>query len=141
MKPEESTSLEEYIRKLFLHDAIELLRRPQDGTADVCIGDYTIGKVTRDEDDEDTSYSLQLSIRQDDYDQYLRTLFPRLDFEIRKRPQKDDSVEFYVGEEFIGVLFRADENNDVSYWLEIAILEFDLEGEDEDEDEDDADAF
>lgn len=59
-------------------------------------------------------------------EKYLRSLF-RLDtIEVRQRPQKDDSAEVYIGDEFIGVLFRDDEDEDLSYSFSMAILEFDL---------------
>ncbi|GAA6154645.1 DUF3126 family protein [Pyruvatibacter sp.] len=58
---------------------------------------------------------------------YLRKKF-RLDtIEVRNRPIKDDSVEVYIGDEFIGVLFRDDEDGEVSYDFNMAILAFDLE--------------
>ena len=43
------------------------------------------------------------------------------------RPKKDDSAEVYIGEEFIGVLFVDDEDDDKSYNFQMAILETDLE--------------
>lgn len=46
---------------------------------------------------------------------------------VKKRPQKDDSAEVYIGEEFIGVLFRDDEDGEVSYNFQMAILDYDLE--------------
>ncbi len=59
-------------------------------------------------------------------EKYLRSTF-RLDtIEVRQRPQKDDSAEVYIGDEFIGVLYRDDEDDDLSYSFSMAILEFDL---------------
>ena len=46
--------------------------------------------------------------------------------EVRQRPQKNDSAEVYIGDEFIGVIYRDDEDGEVSYQLQIAILESDL---------------
>lgn len=46
--------------------------------------------------------------------------------DIRGRSNKDDSAEVYLGDEFIGVLFRDDEEGDVSYDFNMAILEIDL---------------
>ncbi len=58
---------------------------------------------------------------------YLRKTF-RLDtIEVRQRPNKDDSAEVYIGDEFIGVLFRDDDDGDLSYQFQMAILDFDLE--------------
>ena len=57
---------------------------------------------------------------------YLRRTF-RLDtIEVRRRPQKDDSAEVYLGDEFIGVVFRDDEDEELSYSFQMAILEYDL---------------
>ena len=58
---------------------------------------------------------------------YLRRKF-RLDtIEVRQRPNKDDSAEVHIGDEFIGVLFRDDEDGDLSYNFSMSILDFDLE--------------
>jgi hypothetical protein len=58
---------------------------------------------------------------------YLRKLF-RLDtIEVRQRPSKDDSAEVYIGDEFVGILFRDDDDGDLSYQFQMAILDFDLE--------------
>jgi len=58
---------------------------------------------------------------------YLRKKF-RLDtIEVRQRPIKDDSVEVYIGDEFIGVLFKDEEDGEVSYDFNMATLAFDLE--------------
>ena len=59
--------------------------------------------------------------------QYLRTKFQLTNVEVRKRPQKTDSAEVYIGDEFIGVIFRDDEDGELSYNFSMAILEFDLE--------------
>ncbi len=62
-------------------------------------------------------------------EKYLRSVF-RLDIiEVRQRPQKDDSAEVYIGDEFIGVLYRDedDEDDDQSYSFQMAILGFDLQ--------------
>lgn len=58
---------------------------------------------------------------------YLRSKFQLPTIELRQRPQKDDSAEVYIGDEFIGILFRDDEDDDLSYSFQMAILEFDLE--------------
>jgi len=58
---------------------------------------------------------------------YLRKLFGNTSIRIVPRPRKDDSAEVYIGEEFIGVLFGDDEEDDRSYNFQMAILETDLE--------------
>ncbi|QIG52538.1 DUF3126 family protein [Nordella sp. HKS 07] len=42
--------------------------------------------------------------------------------EVRKRPQKSDSAEVYIGDEFIGVIFRDDEDGELSYNFSMAIF-------------------
>jgi hypothetical protein len=59
--------------------------------------------------------------------QYLRMKFELPSIHVKARPKKDDSAEVYIGEEFIGVLFRDDEDGEVSYNFQMAILDFDLE--------------
>lgn len=59
---------------------------------------------------------------------YLRKLFQLQTIEIRQRPQKQDSAEVYIGDEFIGVIFRDDEDEDLSYNFQMAILDYDLQG-------------
>ncbi|MFO1186393.1 MAG: DUF3126 family protein [Alphaproteobacteria bacterium] len=57
---------------------------------------------------------------------YLRKLF-RLDtVEIMRRPKKDDSVEVNIGGEFVGVIFKDEEEGETSYHFEMCILEMDL---------------
>jgi len=58
---------------------------------------------------------------------YMRTLFGNPKIRIVPRPKKDDSAEVYIGEEFIGVIFVDDEDDDKSYNFQMAILETDLE--------------
>jgi len=58
---------------------------------------------------------------------YMRTLFGNAKIRVVPRPKKDDSAEVYIGEEFIGVIFVDDEDDDKSYNFQMAILETDLE--------------
>jgi len=60
---------------------------------------------------------------------YLRKKFNLPSMQVRARPKKDDSAEVYIGEEFIGVIFRDDEDEDLSWNFQMAILEIDLEEE------------
>jgi hypothetical protein len=60
-------------------------------------------------------------------DAYLKRLFENKRIRVVPRPKKDDSAEVYIGEEFIGVLFVDDEDDDRSYNFQMAILETDLE--------------
>lgn len=58
---------------------------------------------------------------------YLQKLFELPSIEVRQRPQKEDSAEVYIGDEFIGVIFRDDEDDDLSYQFQMAILDYDLQ--------------
>ena len=58
---------------------------------------------------------------------YLRSTFQLAAIEVRKRPQKSDSAEVYIGDEFIGVIFRDEEDGELSYNFTMAILDFDLD--------------
>ncbi|HUJ47765.1 MAG TPA: DUF3126 family protein [Rhizomicrobium sp.] len=59
-------------------------------------------------------------------EKYLRNLF-RLDtITIEERTNQADSVEVHVAGEFIGIIFRDEEDGDISYAFQMAILEMDL---------------
>jgi len=62
-------------------------------------------------------------------DAYLKRLFANPRIRVVPRPKKDDSAEVYIGEEFIGVLFVDDEDDDRSFQFQMAILEDDLAGQ------------
>lgn len=57
---------------------------------------------------------------------YLQRLFDNEKIQVKARPRKDDSAEVFVGEEFVGLIFRDDEDEDLSYNFSMAILDFDL---------------
>ena len=59
-------------------------------------------------------------------DAYLKRVFGNPKIRVVPRPKKDDSAEVYIGEEFIGVLFVDDEDDDRSFQFQMAILEDDL---------------
>ncbi len=59
-------------------------------------------------------------------ERYLRRLFGNESIAVKARPRKDDSAEVFVGEEFIGVIYRDDEDADLSYNFTMAILDVDL---------------
>lgn len=57
---------------------------------------------------------------------YLRQKFQLPSIIVRQRPQKDDSAEVHIGEEFIGVLFKDTDEGETSYAFNMAILDIDL---------------
>ncbi|MCF3935649.1 DUF3126 family protein [Acuticoccus sp. M5D2P5] len=58
---------------------------------------------------------------------YMRRTFANDTLSVRARPRKDDSAEVYLGEEFIGVLYRDEDEGELSWNFTMAILEVDLE--------------
>ena len=58
---------------------------------------------------------------------FLRRKFELPTLTVRRRPQKDDSAEVYLADEFIAVIYRDDEEGELSYNFQMAILDFDLE--------------
>ncbi len=59
--------------------------------------------------------------------QFFRKTFDSQTISVRKRPQKNDSCEVYIGEEFIGVISKDEEDGELSYHFSMAILDIDLE--------------
>ena len=57
---------------------------------------------------------------------YLRDKFKSNVIRVVERPKKDDSMEVYVGDEFMGVIFRDDDEGEISYSFNMAILDIDL---------------
>jgi len=58
---------------------------------------------------------------------YFKRTFQNPTLQVRARPQKKDSCELYVGEEFLGIIFRDDEDGELSYNFSMAILDIDLD--------------
>jgi len=60
-------------------------------------------------------------------DAYLKKIFGNARIRVVPRPKKEDSAEVYIGEEFVGVMFVDDEDDERSYNFQMAILGSDLE--------------
>lgn len=60
-------------------------------------------------------------------DAYLKRVFNTPGLEVRARPKKDDSCELYKGDEFLAVIYRDEDEGELSYNLSMAILDIDLE--------------
>jgi hypothetical protein len=58
---------------------------------------------------------------------YMRKVFGTKTLSVRARPKIRDSAEVYVGDEFIGTLTREEEEGELCYQFQMAILELDLE--------------
>ena len=59
---------------------------------------------------------------------YLRKTFGTASLEVRAQPKKADMAEVFVGGEFVATLYRIEEEGEVEYQMQMAILEMDLEG-------------
>lgn len=59
-------------------------------------------------------------------EKYLRTLFHLDTITLVERPKQQDSVEVHIEGEFIGVVFKDEEDGETSYAFNMAILEMDL---------------
>jgi hypothetical protein len=59
---------------------------------------------------------------------YLRKIFGAKTLSVRARPKVKDSAEVYVGDEFVGTLTRDEDDGELCYQFQMAILEMDLEG-------------
>ena len=46
---------------------------------------------------------------------------------VKPRPRKDDSCEVYLGDEFLGVIYRDEDEGELSYNFSMAILDIDLD--------------
>ena len=60
-------------------------------------------------------------------ERYLRNKFRNTGIAIEGRKHKDDSAEVMLDGEFIGVVFKDDDDEDVSYDFHMTILDIDLE--------------
>ncbi len=57
---------------------------------------------------------------------YLREKFDNNQLKLNRRGDATDSVEVLLGEEFIGVVYRDEDEGEVSYPFHMSILEMDL---------------
>ena len=58
---------------------------------------------------------------------YLRKVFGSKNLSVRPRPKISDSAEVYAGDEFIGVVSVDEEDGELTYQFNMAILESDLD--------------
>src|SRR6187200_675224 len=59
-------------------------------------------------------------------DAYFKRTFQNPSLQVKARPRKEDSCELYLGEEFLGIIFKDDDDGDLSYNFSMAILDIDL---------------
>jgi hypothetical protein len=129
---QEVRKLDAYLKKLFGNTRIRVVPQPrQDDLAEVFIGEERLGDLNVDDEDDDRSYNFRMEIDlgqvSDILNTYLRRKFDNEGIRVVPRPKKRDSLEAYVGDEFIGVLFIDDEKGrQKSYIFEMPILDMDL---------------
>lgn len=134
MNVQEVRQLDAYLKKLFGNPNIRVVPRGGE-LAEVFVGEDEIGELTADEDEGERSYNFRMVIQlgQDPSIQpvpalnaYLRRRFDNDQIRVVTRPKKMDSLEAYIGEEFLGVLFVENEKGRRSYIFELPILDVDL---------------
>ena len=137
MNVQEIRKLDAYLKKLFGNAAIRVVPKAGD-EANVFIGEDEIGELTADEDEGERSYNFRMVIQLGSdpsiqpvpaLNAYLRRRFDNDKIRVVTRPKKMDSLEAYIGDEFLGVLFVEIEKGRRSYIFELPILDVDLEGE------------
>lgn len=57
---------------------------------------------------------------------YLRSMFDNNRIVLARRKETGDSVEVKLGDEFIGVIYRDDDEGEISYAMHITIIDEDL---------------
>ncbi|MBL1405649.1 MAG: DUF3126 family protein [Rhizobiales bacterium] len=60
-------------------------------------------------------------------DTYLKKVFGTADLQVKPRPKKDDSCELYKGDEFLAIIYKDEDEGELSYNLSMAILDIDLD--------------
>ena len=60
-------------------------------------------------------------------DAYLKKVFNNPSLEVREKQKKDDSCEVYKEDEFLGVIYRDEDEGELSYNFSMAILDIDLD--------------
>ncbi len=57
-------------------------------------------------------------------DAYFKKVFQNPRLQVKARPRKDDSCELYLDDEFLGLIYKDEEDGD--YNFSMAILDIDL---------------
>ena len=134
MDVQEVRKLDAYLKKLFGNANIRVVPKAGEA-AEVFVGDDDLGELIVDDEDGDRSYNFRMVIQVGSdpsiqpvptLSAYLRRKFENDQIRVVTRPKKLDSVEAYLGEEFLGVLFLENEKGRKSYIFEVPILDIDL---------------
>ncbi len=134
MDVSEVRKLDAYLKKLFGNAQIRVVPKTGD-TAEVFVGEDDLGELILDDEDGDRSFNFRMVIQVGSdpsiqpvptLNAYLRRKFDNENIRVVTRPKKTDSLEVYIGEEFLGVLFLENEKGRKSYIFELPILDVDL---------------
>ena len=134
MDVQEVRKLDNYLKKVFGNPNIRVVPK-KDDIAEVFVGEDDLGEMTVDDEDGERSYNFRMVIQvsQDPSMQpvptltnYLRLKFDNEKIRVVTRPKKMDSLEVYLGDDFLGVLFLETEKGRKTYILELPILDIDL---------------
>ncbi len=60
-------------------------------------------------------------------DAYFKKVFANNMLEVRARPKKYESCELYKADEFLGIIYRDEDEGELSYNFSMAILDIDLD--------------
>ena len=134
MDVQEVRKLDAYLKKLFGNAQMRVVPKTYD-TAEVFVGEDDVGELNLDDEDGDRSFNFRMVIQVSSdptmqpiptLTNYLKRKFENDKIRVVTRPKKTDSLEAYIGEEFLGVLFLEAEKGRKSYIFEIPILDIDL---------------
>ena len=134
MDVHEVRKLDAYLKKLFGNTQIRVVPKTFD-SAEIFVGEDDLGELTVDDEEGDRSFNFRMVIQVGNdpsiqpvptLNAYLRSKFDNENIRVVTRPKKMDSLEVYIGEEFIGVLSLEVEKGKRSYILELPILDVDL---------------
>ena len=135
MNVQEVRQLDTYLKKLFGNPQLRVVPKKND-LAEVFSGEDDLGELSADDEEGERSYNFRMVIQLGDdpsiqpvpaLTNYLRARFGNDNLRVVTRPKKTDSLEAYLGDEFIGVLFVENEKGRRSYIFELPILDVDLE--------------
>ena len=136
MDVQEVRKLDAYLKRLFGNARIRVVPGPKkEDSAEVYIGEEDLGKLILDDEDGDLSYNFSMEIElggpadiqaDTQLTAYLKHKFGNEKIRVLPRAKKTDSLEAYIGDEFIGVLFIENEKGHRSYNFEITILDVDI---------------
>lgn len=139
MDQAEISQLNAYLGRVLASPTATVRARKGD-EADVLIDGAPVAELIRDEDEGELSYSISMAIapapgakkgapitdpERARLQAVMRERLRSATLEVRARPRKTDSVEVYVGDEFIGTISA---DVDAGYFWTMSILDIDLEG-------------